>query len=48
MATLAQIDTTPRYAPGEWEARVDCQPARDLDPGSASNIDPAMVSVGVG
>ena len=25
-----------------------CQPARDLDPGSASNIDPAMVSFGVG
>ncbi len=30
MATLAQIDTTPRYAPGEWEARVDLAAAYRL------------------
>ena len=30
MATLASVDTTPPYAPGEWEARVDLAAAYRL------------------
>ena len=30
MATLAQLDSAPRYAPGEWEARVDLAAAYRL------------------
>ena len=30
MATLAQLDPAPRYAPGEWEARVDLAAAYRL------------------